>query len=372
MKKMMTILGAFLVIIAVLLIIIARQGFIFDKYRKYGKTKQATIVKKYTKRSDQLTISQHKPTRYGAKTKMSYLLDITFFSNGSAKGGKFITTWAFAGNSSLAGLAKGNNIEVIYLADDPKGTAILKTVVEEGLQDKTLQKKYREEGVTVQATVDQTNPGQRTVRVMFMSSLSLQMGDYNANTLDVDKSVWETVNQGEKIDVVYLPDKPGEKVFAAQMIERGSVNFKIMFGLAVFSFLSGIGLMWFFRTSEKKKRTVPTGEKGLTDEERKILHELMQKQAEKEAIPQSQKTPITNHDKFAFPIGIPDELLLCPYCFGIIDEQAVICPSCKNNVTNDAPVEMTVGEYNNAARIACSYCGKSKLRLAKICPSCGK
>lgn len=263
MKKMMTVLGAFLVIIAVLLIIIARQGFIFNEYRKHGKTKQATIVKKYKKTSDQLTISQHKPTRYGAKSKMNYLLDVTFFSNGNSVGGKFITTWASSGSSDVSGLVKGKSVEVTYLADDLKGTTVLKTAVDEGLQDETLQKKYREEGVTVQATVDEINPGQRTVRVMFMSSLSLRLGDYNATTLDVDKSVWETVNQGEKIDVVYLPDKPGEKVFAAQMIERGSVNFKLMLGLAVFSFLSGIGLMWFFRTSEKKKQTVAADEKRL-------------------------------------------------------------------------------------------------------------
>lgn len=257
----MPVLGAFLVIIAVLLVIIARQGFIFDKYRKYGKTKQATIVRKYMKTSDQLTVSQHKPTRFGTKNKMSYLLDVTFFSNGSATGGKFISTWASAGNSSLAGLAKGNNVEVIYLADDPKGTTVLKALVDGGIQDETLKKKYLDEGVTVQATVDEINPGQRSVRVMYMSSLSLRIGDYNANTLDVDKSVWETVEQGEKIDVVYLPDKPGEKIYASKMIEKGSVNFKVMLGLAALSFLSGIGLKWFFRAFEKKNRT-------MSDEER--------------------------------------------------------------------------------------------------------
>lgn len=112
--------------------------------------------------------------------------------------------------------------------------------------------------------------------------------------------------------------------------------------------------------------------KDLTDEKKKILDVLMQKQAEKEAIPESQKVPISNPDKYAFPIGIPDELILCPYCLGIIDEHATICPSCQRAIINDGPVEMTVGKYNTAARIICSYCGNSKLQLAKNCPSCGK
>jgi len=112
--------------------------------------------------------------------------------------------------------------------------------------------------------------------------------------------------------------------------------------------------------------------KELTDEQLKILAQLEQKQAERDAIPESQKIPISNPDKYTFPIGIPDIVTLCPYCLGIIDEQELTCLACNRNIKNDAPIEMTVAEYNNARQVDCPFCKKSKLGLAKVCPSCGK
>lgn len=112
--------------------------------------------------------------------------------------------------------------------------------------------------------------------------------------------------------------------------------------------------------------------KELTDEDKRILAELKKAQAAKDTIPDSQKIPISNPDKYDFSIGIPDELILCPYCLDIIDESTSICPHCKGDTTADAPIEMTLAEYNNAERVKCSFCNKSKLRLAKICSSCGK
>jgi hypothetical protein len=112
---------------------------------------------------------------------------------------------------------------------------------------------------------------------------------------------------------------------------------------------------------------------ALTEEEKKrILAELEQAQAEREAIPPAERIPITNPDKYAFPIGIPDEVILCPYCLGIIEEKVRHCPHCGRDITRDAPVEMTLGEYQTAERIRCPFCGTDKLKLAKICPSCGK
>lgn len=110
----------------------------------------------------------------------------------------------------------------------------------------------------------------------------------------------------------------------------------------------------------------------LTKEEQRILESLQKAQAKKEAIRESQKIPISNPNKYSFPIGMPDTLILCPYCLGIIDEQNITCPSCNGNIKNDAPIEMTIAEYNNAPQVNCPVCNKSKLRLVKICPSCGK
>jgi hypothetical protein len=112
---------------------------------------------------------------------------------------------------------------------------------------------------------------------------------------------------------------------------------------------------------------------ALTEEEKKrILAELEQAQAEREAIPPAERIPITNPDKYAFPVGIPEDVILCPYCLGSIEEKVRNCPHCGGDVTNDAPIEMTAEEYQVAARVPCLFCGQAKLKLAKVCPSCGK
>jgi hypothetical protein len=75
----------------------------------------------------------------------------------------------------------------------------------------------------------------------------------------------------------------------------------------------------------------------LTDEEKRILAKLRQKQAEREAIPPQERTPITNPDKYAFPVGMPENVILCPYCSGIIEEKARSCAHCGLELTRDAP-----------------------------------
>jgi hypothetical protein len=45
----------------------------------------------------------------------------------------------------------------------------------------------------------------------------------------------------------------------------------------------------------------------LTDDEQRILEQLQNAQAEREAVPLSERIPISNPDKYAFPIGISDE-----------------------------------------------------------------
>lgn len=45
----------------------------------------------------------------------------------------------------------------------------------------------------------------------------------------------------------------------------------------------------------------------LTEEEREILKELLEAEAERERVPASQRRPITNPEKYAFPVGLDDE-----------------------------------------------------------------
>jgi hypothetical protein len=65
-------------------------------------------------------------------------------------------------------------------------------------------------------------------------------------------------------------------------------------------------------------------------------------------------------------------LIFCPYCISPIKETTVICPHCEGNVTNDAPFEMTLAEYEDEERKACIHCGEEMVRLAGWCPSCKK
>lgn len=44
----------------------------------------------------------------------------------------------------------------------------------------------------------------------------------------------------------------------------------------------------------------------LTDEEKKILEELREFSKQRDQIPLSQRRPITNPDKYNFPIGLDD------------------------------------------------------------------
>ncbi|MGC9357759.1 MAG: imm11 family protein [Anaerolineae bacterium] len=65
-------------------------------------------------------------------------------------------------------------------------------------------------------------------------------------------------------------------------------------------------------------------------------------------------------------------LLLCPYCWGLIEETTHYCPSCGLDVTNDALIEMTPEEYRQAERSRCLHCHARVLPLSDPCPYCGK
>jgi lipopolysaccharide biosynthesis regulator YciM len=63
-------------------------------------------------------------------------------------------------------------------------------------------------------------------------------------------------------------------------------------------------------------------------------------------------------------------MILCPYCLSPVDENTKFCPTCGEDTTRDALVEMTQEEYLNKERITCRFCGNSMLKLAPVCPSC--
>jgi hypothetical protein len=64
-------------------------------------------------------------------------------------------------------------------------------------------------------------------------------------------------------------------------------------------------------------------------------------------------------------------MIFCPYCLTPIGEGTVICSQCAQNVTNDAPLEMTLNAYRVDGTKACPHCKAAIARLAVRCPECG-
>ncbi len=77
---------------------------------------------------------------------------------------------------------------------------------------------------------------------------------------------------------------------------------------------------------------------------------------------------------FCFTLAFTTEeaLLLCPYCWGLIEERMRHCPSCGLDATRDALIKMSPEEYWQAERTRCSHCNARILSLADPCTYCGK
>jgi len=63
-------------------------------------------------------------------------------------------------------------------------------------------------------------------------------------------------------------------------------------------------------------------------------------------------------------------IILCPYCLSPVDENTKLCPTCGEDTTCDALIEMEPEEYRNKERKTCRFCRSPMLKLAPLCPSC--
>lgn len=241
--------GAFLIVISVLLLIIGYQGLRFVNYQTSGVTTEATVADKYDVRTRR--ISGSLPYR------SDYLLDVTFATGRSAAAapgapGKFMTAAALIDEQTAAGLHKGDRVWVIYLPDDPQNTVAVQAALDAealGLSADQAER-YRQVGVTAEATVDQIDAQQ--LRVMFMTRLTGDsVGDVIRATLDVNKSTWDDVAIGDRLEVVYLPEDPAGNVVAKRTLEEGTINPYLMAGLAALALVSGIFVLWKYRRAPR-------------------------------------------------------------------------------------------------------------------------
>ena len=234
-RKMLPLAGAFLIVVAVLLLIIAYQGLRFANYQKNGVVTQAIVARKYTSRTLQIAGS--------SLYRTNFLLAITFSTAKQTGSIRFITAEAQADENSVRQLSKGDQIQIVYLPDDPQHSAVLPSVLEAGILEESQLSLYRQKGVTVPATVSDVDSSQQMLEVMFMTSLLGAEGDFVSTTLKVSKEIWDAVNQGERIEVIYLPQDPKNNVVAQKMVAPGSINPYLFSGLALIACAGGIGLM---------------------------------------------------------------------------------------------------------------------------------
>lgn len=64
--------------------------------------------------------------------------------------------------------------------------------------------------------------------------------------------------------------------------------------------------------------------------------------------------------------------ILCPYCRSPISEGTGICPTCGQDTTRDAAIEMNDMEIVQAGTKKCTNCGASVMVGAVTCPECQK
>jgi len=245
--ELLQLVGAFLMIIGIFLITLIYQGMKFNNFKKNGIETKARVVKKYTKRT-RTVLTEYARTSKGAtqKYRTDFMLDIAFFTNSQNtqnRGGlKLIKAKTQIDDKNLKTLKKGDEVEITYLPDDPENTAVIKKAIKTCLDDTSL-KRYQKNGITVKANIIDIDVEKHLVHIMFMTKLNAKIGNYISSRLDVSKSVWDSVNEGGEIEIVYLPDNPKENVVSKAMLKKGMINPYFVSVLAMLSFVIGIFLM---------------------------------------------------------------------------------------------------------------------------------
>jgi hypothetical protein len=67
----------------------------------------------------------------------------------------------------------------------------------------------------------------------------------------------------------------------------------------------------------------------------------------------------------------PAAVVCCPYCITPLAASARACPACRQDVTRDAPLELSPAAWRALPRKACSECDAHVPEIATRCPACG-
>ncbi len=212
MQKMQF-LGAFFVIISILISIITYQGFKIQTFKKNGIVTLARIHNKYKhEKSEPWGIRSIKQSpRYSHIIKTDYYFDIGFFKGKEDKSSfKYTKTSFKVSNKTISEIKKGSLIEIIYLPEDPDGSIISFKDFENNFYKMNDEKKaqYNQKGKKVSAVVNEIDKTKEIVKVSFILSSVAGLGELITTTIPISKSMYDSFNKGDKIEIVYLAEDP--------------------------------------------------------------------------------------------------------------------------------------------------------------------
>lgn len=213
MKKLQF-LGAFFIILSLLILALTHQGFKIQEFKKNGVIKEARIHKKYkSEKSEPWGIRSVKQSpRYSHITKSDYYFDISFFKDkeGEKSIFKFTKTSFKVSDKTISEIKKGSSIEIIYIPENPEGSIIAFKDFENNFYQLPEEKitQYNQKGKKASAIIQEIDKKDKIVKVSFMLSSVSGLGELISSTIPVSKSIYDSFNTGDKIEIVYLAEDP--------------------------------------------------------------------------------------------------------------------------------------------------------------------
>ncbi|HOM23890.1 MAG TPA: hypothetical protein PK292_08765 [Termitinemataceae bacterium] len=200
-------LGAFLVIIAVLIGILTYQGSQIEAFHTKGQPVTAKILQKYTLERSKLW-GNPAVSRYSRMLQREYYFDVTLNTALSAAGKalQFVSAPLVVSPELGATLTKDSTIEVLYLAENPTETVIAREDFLAGRHslDGTTKKRYAEEAKVSRAQVRKILENGKVEIYFSASNVSAAISPVKL-PMPVDGSMYKAYEVGDTIDVVYLP-----------------------------------------------------------------------------------------------------------------------------------------------------------------------
>jgi len=200
-------LGAFLVIIAVLIGIFTYQGSQIEAFHAKGQPVTAKILQKYTLERSKLW-GNPAVSRYSRMLQREYYFDVTLNTAPSAAGKalQFVSAPLVVSPELGATLTKDSTIEVLYLAENPTETVIAREDFLAGRHslDGTTKKRYAEEAKVSRAQVRKILENGKVEIYFSASNVSAAISPVKL-PMPVDGSMYKAYEVGDTIDVVYLP-----------------------------------------------------------------------------------------------------------------------------------------------------------------------